>query len=104
MILPKGIHERFLSIAEPNTQKKIETCGILAGTLKNNVLKITTLIIPKQVGTSDTCTTENEEELFDIQDKYDLLTFGWIHVKKSNLLSLFVLISLCRHILHNLAF
>ncbi|RCH97918.1 hypothetical protein CU098_000911, partial [Rhizopus stolonifer] len=40
---------------------------------------ITTLIIPKQTGTADTCTTENEEDLFDIQDKHDLLTFGWIH-------------------------
>jgi STAM-binding protein len=38
------------------------------------------LIIPKQTGTPDTCTTENEEDLFDIQDKHDLLTFGWIHV------------------------
>lgn len=47
---------------------------------KNNILKITTLIIPKQIGTPDTCTTENEEDLFDIQDKHDLLTFGWIHV------------------------
>ncbi|KAL9539142.1 hypothetical protein MBANPS3_010446 [Mucor bainieri] len=73
MLLPEGIHTRFLSIAQPNTQKKIETCGILAGTL------ITTLIIPKQTGTSDTCTTKNEEDLFDIQDKHDLLTFGWIH-------------------------
>ncbi|KAL9550327.1 hypothetical protein PS6_005600 [Mucor atramentarius] len=80
MLLPEGIHARFLSIAQPNTNKKIETCGILAGTLKNNVLKITTLIIPKQTGTSDTCTTENEEDLFDIQDKHDLLTFGWIHL------------------------
>ncbi|CAO3649247.1 unnamed protein product [Mucor fragilis] len=79
MLLPEGIHARFLSIAQPNTNKKIETCGILAGTLKNNILKITTLIIPKQTGTSDTCTTENEEDLFDIQDKHDLLTFGWIH-------------------------
>ncbi|GAN08846.1 endosome-associated ubiquitin isopeptidase [Mucor ambiguus] len=74
MLLPEGIHARFLSIAQPNTHKKIETCGILAGTL------ITTLIIPKQTGTSDTCTTENEEDLFDIQDKHDLLTFGWIHL------------------------
>lgn len=49
---------------------------------KNNILKITTLIIPKQTGTSDTCTTENEEDLFDIQDKHDLLTFGWIHVSR----------------------
>lgn len=79
LLLPKGIHSRFLSIADRNTRNKIETCGILAGTLKNNILKITTLIIPKQKGTPDTCTTENEEELFDIQDKYDLLTFGWIH-------------------------
>ncbi|CEG69697.1 Putative Ubiquitin thiolesterase [Rhizopus microsporus] len=79
LILPKRLQTRFLSIAEPNTRKKIETCGILAGKLKNNILKITTLIIPKQIGTSDTCTTENEEELFDVQDKYDLLTFGWIH-------------------------
>ncbi|KAI8641468.1 hypothetical protein BD408DRAFT_418087 [Parasitella parasitica] len=79
MLLPEGIHSKFLSIAQPNTNNKIETCGILAGTLKNNVLKITTLIIPKQIGTSDTCTTENEEDLFDIQDKHDLLTFGWIH-------------------------
>ncbi|KAI8368045.1 hypothetical protein BD560DRAFT_399150 [Blakeslea trispora] len=79
MLLPQGIQAQFLSIAEPNTRNKIETCGILAGILKNNILKITTLIIPKQTGTSDTCTTENEEELFDIQDKHDLLTFGWIH-------------------------
>ncbi|CAO3617453.1 unnamed protein product [Mucor hiemalis] len=62
LFLPKGVHSKFLSIAD-----------------QNNILKITTLIIPKQTGTPDTCTTENEEELFDIQDKYDLLTFGWIH-------------------------
>ncbi|KAI9262485.1 hypothetical protein EDC94DRAFT_608264 [Helicostylum pulchrum] len=79
LLLPKGLQSRFLSIANNNTRNKIETCGILAGTLKNNILKITTLIIPKQTGTPDTCTTENEEDLFDIQDKHDLLTFGWIH-------------------------
>ncbi|KAI9280673.1 hypothetical protein BY458DRAFT_288686 [Sporodiniella umbellata] len=79
LILPHGLHAEFLSIARSNTHNKIETCGILAGKLKNNTLSITTLIIPKQTGTTDTCTMENEEELFDIQDKHDLLTFGWIH-------------------------
>ncbi|KAI8878288.1 hypothetical protein K501DRAFT_326096 [Backusella circina FSU 941] len=69
LILPKQLQSQFLSIASTNTRNKIETCGILGGKLKNNVLKITTLIIPKQTGTTDTCTTENEEELFDIQDK-----------------------------------
>lgn len=33
LLLPKGIHSRFLSIADLNTRNKIETCGILAGTL-----------------------------------------------------------------------
>jgi STAM-binding protein len=41
---------------------------------------VTHLIIPKQTGKSDSCETENEEELFDIQDKHDLITLGWIHV------------------------
>ncbi|ORX45661.1 Mov34-domain-containing protein [Hesseltinella vesiculosa] len=83
LLVPGNLQDRFLSIAKPNTIKNIETCGILAGTLKNNVLKVTTLIIPKQTGTSDTCTTENEEELFEYQDANDLLTFGWIHTHPS---------------------
>jgi STAM-binding protein len=33
LLLPTGVHSRFLSIAESNTRNKIETCGILAGTL-----------------------------------------------------------------------
>ena len=42
--------------------------------------QITHLVIPKQRGTPDSCDTQNEEELFDVQDKYDLITLGWIHV------------------------
>ncbi|KAI8062550.1 hypothetical protein BC940DRAFT_308532 [Gongronella butleri] len=83
LTVPQCLQERFLAIARPNTNKNIETCGILAGTLKNNVLKVTTLVIPKQTGTSDMCTTENEEELFEYQDTHDLLTFGWIHTHPS---------------------
>ncbi|KAI9318817.1 hypothetical protein BX666DRAFT_1544310 [Dichotomocladium elegans] len=81
--VPKGIHQNFLEIARANTEKNVETCGILCGRLKNNVLRITTLIIPKQSGTPDTCTTENEEELFEYQDSQDLLTLGWIHTHPS---------------------
>ncbi|KAI9014502.1 hypothetical protein CLU79DRAFT_838356 [Phycomyces nitens] len=79
MRLPHVLQEQFLSLAKKNTLKNIETCGILAGNLKNNILTITTLILPKQTGTSDTCSTENEEDLFEFQNKHDLLTFGWIH-------------------------
>lgn len=54
---------------------------------KSNELTITTLLIPKQTSTSDTCTTENEEEVFEYQDKHDLLTLGWIHVRENFRLS-----------------
>jgi STAM-binding protein len=37
------------------------------------------LLIPKQLSTSDTCATTHEEEIFAYQDKYKLLTLGWIH-------------------------
>jgi hypothetical protein len=46
-----------------------------------NQLQITHLLVPKQNGTPDSCTTMNEEEIFDFQDNHDLITFGWIHVK-----------------------
>ena len=41
---------------------------------------MTHIIVPKQKGNSDSCETLNEEELFDVQDQYDLITLGWIHV------------------------
>lgn len=48
---------------------------------KNNELFVTSLLIPNQEGTSDTCITKDEEAIFDYQDKNGLLTLGWIHVK-----------------------
>ncbi|KAF7722711.1 hypothetical protein EC973_002837 [Apophysomyces ossiformis] len=81
--IPDGLEQAFLSIAKSNTAKDIETCGILCGKLESNILKMTTLIIPKQSGASDRCTTENEEEVFEHQDKNNLLTIGWIHTHPS---------------------
>lgn len=39
------------------------------------------MILPKQKGTPDSCTTMNEEEIFDYQDQHNLITIGWIHVR-----------------------
>ncbi|XP_022741644.1 AMSH-like ubiquitin thioesterase 3 isoform X2 [Durio zibethinus] len=71
--------EDFLRLARANTEKNLETCGVLAGSLKNRVFHITTLIIPKQESTSDSCSTLNEEEIFEVQDKLSLFPLGWIH-------------------------
>eukprot|EP00163_Fabomonas_tropica_P008759 TRINITY_DN18503_c0_g1_i1.p1 TRINITY_DN18503_c0_g1~~TRINITY_DN18503_c0_g1_i1.p1 ORF type:complete len:618 (-),score=124.67 TRINITY_DN18503_c0_g1_i1:16-1869(-) len=74
-----GMMSEFLGIAEQNTLNNIETCGILCGTLKDGMLFVNALVIPKQSGTSDSCSTSHEEELTEFQISSDLLTLGWIH-------------------------
>ncbi|KAE9352285.1 hypothetical protein PF008_g5547 [Phytophthora fragariae] len=80
--IPAGIIAQFTLLASPNTNQPpygIETCGILAGILHDRKLVITTLIIPKQEGSSDMCTMTNEEDLYDFCFSNELLTLGWIH-------------------------
>jgi STAM-binding protein len=77
--IPRVVIEKFSLIADSNTELGIETCGVLAGKLSHNILEITTLIVPRQTGTSDTCSMSHEEQLVQLQDAHDLLTLGWIH-------------------------
>lgn len=77
--LPVKMMDCFLKLAEMNTVKNLETCGVLAGSLKNRMFYITTLIIPKQEATSDSCQTTDEEEIFNVQDQRSLFPLGWIH-------------------------
>ncbi|KAJ2951891.1 hypothetical protein O0L34_g4141 [Tuta absoluta] len=79
VLVPGTLMQRFMKLAAPNTASNIELCGILAGVLERDQLKITHVIIPKQTGTADSCTTNNEEELFLYQDQHNLITLGWIH-------------------------
>jgi STAM-binding protein len=74
-----NLRTEFLKIAAPNTQRNLETCGILCGTLISNAFFISKLVIPEQESTSDTCDTVNESALFDYVDTNDLMTLGWIH-------------------------
>ncbi|KAJ1547593.1 hypothetical protein HK096_002235 [Nowakowskiella sp. JEL0078] len=81
--IPGTLIPMFIDIAKQNTLKNIETCGILSGILRNDMFVITTLLIPKQRGTSDSTETMNEEEIFEYQSTRDLLTLGWIHTHPS---------------------
>jgi STAM-binding protein len=83
VIVPESILEKFLKVAQSNTNANVETCGILAGRLAQNKLIISHVILPKQSGTADSCNTMNEEEIFDIQDQHNLITLGWIHTHPS---------------------
>uniref|UniRef100_A0A8D3AT61 MPN domain-containing protein n=2 Tax=Scophthalmus maximus TaxID=52904 RepID=A0A8D3AT61_SCOMX len=79
LAVPGELCRSFLRLAEANTSRAVETCGILCGKLTRNAFTVTHVIVPKQSGGPDYCDTENEEELFLIQDQYDLITLGWIH-------------------------
>ncbi|NWX56434.1 STABP protein, partial [Promerops cafer] len=79
VIVPRELCHKFLQLADANTARGVETCGILCGKLMRNEFTITHVIVPKQLGGPDSCTTENEEELFIIQDQHGLVTLGWIH-------------------------
>lgn len=76
--LPSSTLPRFLSIAALNTAQNRETCGLLLGKLRKNTFYVSTLLIPKQTATDDTCTMTDEELVFEFQDKRELLTLGWV--------------------------
>lgn len=96
--LPRECLPRFVSIAKINTAKNKETCGLLLGKDKGSKYIVTTLLIPKQHSTSDTCTMDEEELVLQFTEERHLITLGWV----SSLVALafLVLTSLfrCRYI------
>ncbi|NXO01609.1 STABP protein, partial [Rhinopomastus cyanomelas] len=79
VVVPRELCHKFLQLADANTARGVETCGILCGRLMRNEFTVTHVIVPKQHGGPDYCNTENEEELFMVQDQHGLVTLGWIH-------------------------
>ncbi|KAL2903255.1 AMSH-like ubiquitin thioesterase 2 [Bienertia sinuspersici] len=75
--------ENFLQLARNNTNKDLETCGVLGASLREETFYATTLIIPKQESTSSSCQAVNEADIFNIQNDRSLLPVGWIHKAKA---------------------
>lgn len=75
----------FIKYAQLNTSRDIETCGVLTGKYlhSSDSYLITHCIIPKQKGSANTVVTLHEEELIGIQEKYGVITLGWIHTHPS---------------------
>lgn len=107
VVLPREVLPRFLAIASLNTNANIETCGLLLGNevgvdggaehgrwhnesgnderenvgegmKKKSEYVVTTLLIPKQRATSDTCTMDGEELVLEFVDQRSLITLGWV--------------------------
>jgi len=71
----------FVRFAAENTKRDIETCGVLTGKYlhEEDAYVITHCVIPKQKGSANTVQTLCEEELIGVQEKYGVVTLGWIH-------------------------
>ncbi|XP_043243637.1 STAM-binding protein-like A [Amphibalanus amphitrite] len=83
VVVPDSLMPRFLKIAEANTNRNVETCGLLCGKPSQDNLYITHVLIPAQTGTSDSCNMEGEEKVFAYLDTHNLITLGWIHTHPS---------------------
>jgi len=77
--VPGDLIVRFLDIARVNSDRGIETLGTLGGQLRNNKFMISHLLIPRQVGKSDSCTMDGLEDVWDVHDKENIIFLGWIH-------------------------
>jgi STAM-binding protein len=77
--LPKECLTRFISIAALNTGRNLETCGLLLGKSRGSKYVVTTLLVPKQRATADTCAMEEEELVMEFTEGRGLITLGWIH-------------------------
>ena len=89
VVVPMMAIGKFLSSAQPNTECNIETCGLLAGKLIHDQFHVTHVLVPKQCGTPDSCTTFKEEDIVNFHEKEGTLALGWIHThpKQSSFLS-----------------
>ena len=76
--LPRDCLPRFLSIAALNTSRNRETCGLLLGKDQKGKYVVTTLLIPRQHSTSDTCTMDEEELVMQFTEERALITLGWV--------------------------
>ena len=81
--LPRESLPRFLNVAAVNTARNRETCGLLLGKDKKSRFVVTTLLIPKQHSTSDTCTMDEEELVMSFTEERSLITLGWVTVSPS---------------------
>lgn len=79
--IPFDLPVSFSELSHTNTSRGIETCGILLGTSAKGSYSITTLVIPRQTGTRDTCESlsGSEEEILAYALGNNLVCLGWIH-------------------------
>ena len=79
VLFPPDCLHRFASIASINTARNRETCGLLLGKYKGECYVVTTLLIPKQHATGDTCVIDEEELVMQLTEGRSLIILGWVY-------------------------
>lgn len=112
--VPISLIPTFLRIASSHTQRGIEMCGLILGTIRppsarrskesrrhsrsgsgvsiaqsvlghqeeeEGELVVQAVLIPRQEGTSDTCTMKEEERVVGVQLERGLIALGWVSVE-----------------------
>lgn len=77
--MPSDLVRCFLSAAQTNTDRPIETCGILAGKEINNRIVIMAIYIPDQKGTHDSCEAFDSTTYAIPMVAAGFKEYGWIH-------------------------
>eukprot|EP00040_Diaphanoeca_grandis_P026302 m.147159 g.147159 ORF g.147159 m.147159 type:complete len:406 (+) comp30519_c9_seq4:298-1515(+) len=81
--LPGQLVTTFLQRAQANNDRNVETCGFLAGVLRNGELYTTALLIPKQSGQADSCEPLDDLDMFTYMESNNYIQLGWIHTHPS---------------------
>jgi hypothetical protein len=79
VLFPRDCLNRFASVASINTARNRETCGLLLGKYKGGRYVVTTLLIPKQHATGDTCAIDEEELVMQFAEERSLIIIGWVY-------------------------
>jgi hypothetical protein len=94
VLFPRDCLNRFASIASIDTARNRETCGLLLGKYMGGRFVVTTLLIPKQHATGDTCAIDEEEVVMQFTKERSLIVLGWVYC---HLCWIGALCSLLRH-------
>ena len=79
VVVPGDLMDTFLRVALSNSSRGIETLGTLGGSLCQDRLVISHLVIPRQTGKPDSCTMEGLEDVWEVHDSESIIFLGWIH-------------------------
>ena len=83
LVSPKNLEDAFLNATEENTIRNIESVGVLCGTVTEDYIRVTHLMLPPQTGTANQVEVTDDAAITNAVLGANLVTVGWIHTHPS---------------------